>query len=141
MPFALAGRVTNEQSPKLALEPPPYFSTYAAIDTEPYPARAIHLKLVKPEFLRREISYRPGTIVVDPAARYAYLVLENGRALRYGFGVGAEEALNFCGEATIVRKAEWLVCLLDLPIDKLDDPLLRDRSPSRIGHIRRCIEW
>jgi lipoprotein-anchoring transpeptidase ErfK/SrfK len=49
----------------------------------------------------------PGTIVVDPNARYAYLVMEGGRALRYGVGVGKEEGFNFQGEAVIARKASW----------------------------------
>jgi lipoprotein-anchoring transpeptidase ErfK/SrfK len=57
---------------------------------------------------RREVAYRaserPGTIVVDPAARYGCLLLENGRAIRYG--VGKQEAFNFRGEVTIARKSE-----------------------------------
>lgn len=90
---------------------PAYRGMYAAIDTEPFPVPAIDLSEVRPEFLRREIAYHTrqpsGTIIVDPAARYAYLTLEGGRALRYGVGVGLQEAFNFQGEATIARKAEW----------------------------------
>ncbi len=33
-------------------------------------------------------KYAPGTIVVDTAARWLYLIQENGTALRYGIGVG-----------------------------------------------------
>jgi lipoprotein-anchoring transpeptidase ErfK/SrfK len=33
-------------------------------------------------------KYAPGTIVVDTAARWLYLIQENGSALRYGIGVG-----------------------------------------------------
>lgn len=113
-PIVLAGCVTRELAGPGLAEPvinPSYVSMYAAVDTEPFPLPAIDLKEVKPEFLRREVAYstneRPGTIVVDPAARYAYLMLENGRALRYGVGVGKQEAFNFRGEATIARKAEW----------------------------------
>jgi lipoprotein-anchoring transpeptidase ErfK/SrfK len=46
-------------------------------------------------------------IVVDPSARYAYLVMENGRAMRYGVGVGKEEGFNLTGIASIGRKAAW----------------------------------
>lgn len=113
-PFVLAGCAMRDQAGPSLAEPAissSYVSMYAAVDTEPFPLPAIDLKKVKPEFLRREVGYRtnerPGTIVVDPAARYAYLVLENGRALRYGVGVGKQEAFNFRGEATIARKAEW----------------------------------
>jgi lipoprotein-anchoring transpeptidase ErfK/SrfK len=113
-PFVLAGCAMRGGAGAISAEPAmnsSYVSMYAAVDTEPFPVPAIDLTKVKPEFLRREVAYRtnelPGTIVVDPAARYAYLVLENGRALRYGVGVGKQEAFNFRGEATIARKAEW----------------------------------
>jgi len=48
----------------------------------------------------------PGTIVVDPHARFLYLVMENGKAMRYGVGV-AKAGLEFVGEADIARKAQW----------------------------------
>jgi lipoprotein-anchoring transpeptidase ErfK/SrfK len=84
---------------------------YGAIESEPFAVPAVDLRRVKPQYLRREVAYttqeQPGTIVVDPAARHAYLVLEGGRALRYGVGVGKEEAFNFQGRATIARKAIW----------------------------------
>lgn len=90
---------------------PYYLRMYAAIDTEPFPVPAIDLKKVKPRFYRQQISYqtdeKPGTIVVDPNERFCYLVQENGKAMRYGVGVGKIEAFNFQGEATIARKAEW----------------------------------
>ena len=49
---------------------------------------------------------QPGTIVVDTANRYLYLVRENGRALRYGIGVGAD-GMKWAGRAQVGRKAEW----------------------------------
>lgn len=90
---------------------PYYRAMYAAIDSEPFPVPAVDLSRVRPEFLRQEVAYyspeQPGTIVVDTAARHAYLVGENGRALRYGVGVGREEGFNFSGQAIVGRKAEW----------------------------------
>lgn len=88
-----------------------YATMYSAIDTESHPVEAVDLTKINSDFLRREVSYRtphqPGTIVVDPNDRYAYLVMERDRALRYGVGVGREAAFNFQGTATILRKAEW----------------------------------
>jgi lipoprotein-anchoring transpeptidase ErfK/SrfK len=55
------------------------------------------------DFHRKEA---PGTIVVDPDARYLYFVLDQGKAIRYGVTVG-EEALVFSGVAKIGRKEEW----------------------------------
>lgn len=110
----LAGCVAQEK-PDLASVAPRadagHLAMYAAIEGEPFPIPAVDLSKVDRKFLRSEVSYPtselPGTIVVDPNARYAYLVLEGGRALRYGVGVGKEEGFNFQGEAVIARKAEW----------------------------------
>jgi lipoprotein-anchoring transpeptidase ErfK/SrfK len=61
-------------------------------------------------YLRHIVDYHrkeaPGTIVVDPDARYLYYVLANGKAIRYGVTVG-EEALVFTGVARVGRKEEW----------------------------------
>ncbi|QFR34061.1 L,D-transpeptidase [Ancylobacter sp. TS-1] len=114
-PLALAGCATT-QSPRVSRVLPPsmdpqYLSMYAAITDEPYPVPAVDLAQIDPQFLRQEVAYQtryqPGTIVVDPGARFAYLVLANGRALRYGVGVGKEEGYNFRGEGVIARKAVW----------------------------------
>jgi lipoprotein-anchoring transpeptidase ErfK/SrfK len=48
----------------------------------------------------------PGTIVVDPDARFLYYVLPEGKAIRYGVTVG-EEALAWSGVARVGRLAEW----------------------------------
>ena len=47
-----------------------------------------------------------GTIVVDPRNRFLYLVMENGKAMRYGIGVG-QAGMEFQGRAVIGRKAAW----------------------------------
>lgn len=51
-------------------------------------------------------GYKAGTIVVDPQNHFLYLVLRNGKARRYGVGVG-KAGLTFKGAATIARKAKW----------------------------------
>ncbi|CAN7595984.1 L,D-transpeptidase [Bosea sp. LjRoot237] len=118
-PFLLSGCVTRP-APDLSSQVPAqrpdmveadYASIYAAIDGEPFPVPAVDLDEIEPQFLRREVSYRTpepsGTVIVDPGERYAYLVGERGRAIRYGIGVGKEEGFNFRGAATIARKAQW----------------------------------
>ncbi|MCA6119306.1 L,D-transpeptidase [Bradyrhizobium sp. WSM 1738] len=113
-PIALAGCVTQE-GPKFGTsenwQGSHYASMYGAIATEPFPIEAVDLTRVEPKFYRREVAYttseQPGTIVVDPHQRYAYLVMKGGRAIRYGVGVGKQEAFNFQGSAIIARKAEW----------------------------------
>jgi lipoprotein-anchoring transpeptidase ErfK/SrfK len=113
-PLILAGCVTQEgpmtTAPGMEREAR-YASMYGTIDNEPFPVPAVDLSEINPKFLRREVAYRtneqPGTVVVDTGNRYAYLVKAGGRAIRYGVGVGKQEAFNFQGEATIARKAAW----------------------------------
>ncbi|RJF74698.1 L,D-transpeptidase [Rhodopseudomonas palustris] len=63
-----------------------------------------------PELQKQMVYYRtsepPGTIVVQTAERYLYLVQGNNRALRYGIGVG-REGFTWQGLLKISRKAEW----------------------------------
>jgi lipoprotein-anchoring transpeptidase ErfK/SrfK len=48
----------------------------------------------------------PGTIVIDTGNTYLSYVLGNGRAVRYGVGVG-REGFTWAGVQTISRKSEW----------------------------------
>ncbi|MBR1150919.1 L,D-transpeptidase [Bradyrhizobium sp. JYMT SZCCT0428] len=66
---------------------------------------------VVPERLRRAVvafntSEAPGTIVIDTGNTALYYVLGQGRAVRYGVGVG-REGFTWSGVQTISRKAEW----------------------------------
>ncbi|MEW6639199.1 MAG: L,D-transpeptidase [Pseudomonadota bacterium] len=63
-----------------------------------------------PQYQRQLVLYRttepPGTIIIQTSERYLYLVQGNGRALRYGIGVG-REGFQWQGLLRISRKAEW----------------------------------
>jgi lipoprotein-anchoring transpeptidase ErfK/SrfK len=64
-----------------------------------------------PARLQKQIvDYRtteaPGTVIVDTPHTYLYYVLGNGKALRYGIGVG-REGFTWSGVRNVVRKAEW----------------------------------
>ena len=66
---------------------------------------------VLPERLRRTIvsldtREAPGTIIIDTGNTALYYVLGQGRAIRYGVGVG-REGFTWAGVQTISRKAEW----------------------------------
>jgi lipoprotein-anchoring transpeptidase ErfK/SrfK len=83
---------------------------YAAVQGEPFPVPAINLRRIRPEFLRTIVDYSgpeaPGTIVIDPAQRFLFLVNGDGSAIRYGVGVGREGFL-WSGNAEIKAKREW----------------------------------
>ena len=61
-------------------------------------------------FRRQNVAYAtseaPGTIVIDTINHYLYYVEGDGRATRYGVGVG-REGFVWAGEATIHSKQEW----------------------------------
>jgi len=64
-----------------------------------------------PERLRRAnvaLATReaPGTVIIDTGNTALYYVLRQGRAIRYGVGVG-REGFTWSGVQTISRKAEW----------------------------------
>ena len=62
------------------------------------------------QFRRTLIDYDTkeptGTIVIDTLNTYLYLVLWNGKALRYGIGVG-REGFTWSGIERVSRLAEW----------------------------------
>jgi len=67
-------------------------------------------KELPPQFRRTLVDYYTkepaGTIIIDTPNTYLYLVLGNGRALRYGVGVG-REGFTWSGVQQVTRMAEW----------------------------------
>ena len=63
-----------------------------------------------PKWQKTVVFYRtneaPGTIIVNTNERFLYLVQGNGRALRYGIGVG-RDGFQWQGLVRISRKQEW----------------------------------
>ncbi|MDH3196568.1 MAG: L,D-transpeptidase [Hyphomicrobiales bacterium] len=69
------------------------------------PQRIIHPKYL-PSIVRYDTAEQPGTIIIDPQAKYLYLVQDGGLARRYGVGVG-REGFGWSGTVKVGRKAEW----------------------------------
>jgi lipoprotein-anchoring transpeptidase ErfK/SrfK len=67
-------------------------------------------KELPPQFRRATVDYKTkepaGTIIVDTQNTYLYLVLGNGKAMRYGIGVG-REGFTWTGTEKVSRMAEW----------------------------------
>ncbi|TMJ92372.1 MAG: L,D-transpeptidase [Alphaproteobacteria bacterium] len=67
-------------------------------------------KELAPQFRRTLVDYPTkepaGTIIIDTPNTYLYLVLGNGKALRYGVGVG-REGFTWSGVQQVTRVAEW----------------------------------
>jgi len=63
-----------------------------------------------PKFEKQLVDYHgkesPGTIVVDTPNKFLFLVQEDGRAMRYGIGVG-RPGFTWSGVKQITAKKEW----------------------------------
>jgi lipoprotein-anchoring transpeptidase ErfK/SrfK len=87
-----------------------YASLYADTGREPYPLPAFRLSDVDPVYLRRSVEFltdeAPGTIVIDPRRHFLFFIEGNGRAIRYGVGVG-RTGFGWSGTATVHNKQAW----------------------------------
>ena len=61
---------------------------------------------VRKEIVTYATNHKPGTIVIETDERRLYLVLEDGKAMKYGIGVG-RDGFTWSGTHRITRKAEW----------------------------------
>ena len=65
---------------------------------------------IDPKFMRQEVDYRtaqePGTVVIDTDRKFLYLVESNGKAMRYGIGVG-RPGFTWAGIHKVTAKREW----------------------------------
>jgi lipoprotein-anchoring transpeptidase ErfK/SrfK len=65
---------------------------------------------MNPRFFRRVLDYptreKPGSIVIDTRGRYLYYVEYQGKAIRYGIGVG-RPGFEWAGVKTVSQKKEW----------------------------------
>jgi len=87
-----------------------FSNSYASVRDAGYQVPAVPLSKLPRQYQRQIVSYKtdekPGTIIVDTNAKHLHLVLEDGKAMRYGIGVG-REGFEWKGTARIAMKREW----------------------------------
>lgn len=109
LPLTAAGCVTSGHS-GLADAGTGSAPQYRATGSGEFSADTADLAKIDARFRRQVIDYRtsepPGTIVVEPRKRFLYLVEKDGKAIRYGVGVG-RAGLEFAGTASIQVKRKW----------------------------------
>jgi len=71
-----------------------------------YKSRKSAKSPVKRETIKYDGPYNANTIIVDTSERRLYYVMDDGKALKYGVGVG-REGFQWAGKNRISRKAEW----------------------------------
>ncbi|MAN75806.1 MAG: L,D-transpeptidase [Rhizobiales bacterium] len=83
---------------------------YRGVQDGEFYVPAVDLRFVDSAYYRRVVpdptGERPGTIYVDTANYYLYLVQEDGQAMRYGVGLG-REGFGWSGRGTIEFKRRW----------------------------------
>ena len=95
----------------------PFGSLFQQVVREPAPQAAPEESIVEEQasprderFRRQVVGYNggeaPGTIIIDTPHTYLYYVLGQGRAIRYGIGVG-RDGFTWSGVQTVARKQEW----------------------------------
>lgn len=87
-----------------------YAGLYGPLPDERFPLPAVNLRHIDPVYLRRFGDYRtnerPGTIVVDTTNRVLFWTLPDGKAIRYGIGIG-RAGFAWSGRAIINHKKQW----------------------------------
>ena len=95
---AVTGSIPRGDAGNMAALPP-------EVRPETEPAKELAL-----QFRRTLVDYRTkepaGTIIIDTPSTYLYLVLGDGKALRYGIGVG-REGFTWSGVERVTRMLEW----------------------------------
>ena len=113
--LTLAGCATSTPPRQIvAYVPPPIpadvLAMYGPLPFERFPIPAAQIELVDPVYWRQEVDNitgeKDGTVVVDTPNRFLYWTMENGRAMRYGVGIG-RDGFSWGGRARIAYKREW----------------------------------
>lgn len=88
------------------ITPPMYY----ALPYEEFPIPEVDVSKVAEKYWRTEVDYptseMPGTVIVDTPNKYLYHIMRDGRATRYGIGVG-RDGFAWSGRAVIAYKRKW----------------------------------
>lgn len=83
---------------------------YAALPKEKFPIPAVSADSLPPKFRRKRVAYKTkepvGTLIVDTKNFYLYHVEANGKATRYGVGLG-RAGFEWSGRARVAWKRAW----------------------------------
>ena len=87
-----------------------FTSEYGAKKDAGYQLPSIPIHQVPKKFHRQVVKYdtreAPGTVIVDTGEKHLYYVMPNGKAMRYGIGVG-REGFEWNGTSRVAMKREW----------------------------------
>lgn len=110
----LAACVPGTTAGTAILSTPPVGQTddaaYVSRKDGAYTIPAIDVAKVPSQFRRQTVAFQtdeePGTIIINPGARYLYLVTGKNRAIRYGIAVG-RAGFEWSGVAIVNERKQW----------------------------------
>lgn len=87
-----------------------YSSSYTSVRDAGYRIPTVPVSKVPRKYHRQLVRYetkeKPGTIIVDTKAKFLYFVEGEGKAMRYGIGVG-RAGFEWSGTARVAAKRKW----------------------------------
>ncbi|MBV9557362.1 MAG: L,D-transpeptidase [Pseudolabrys sp.] len=100
----------GNRGPQMAPAAPPPDQRPIYANTSPIDPQYYDPATVDPEYLKQQVDFpttaEPGSIVIDTPKRFLFLVEGNGKALRYGIGVG-RPGFTWAGSHAVSAKREW----------------------------------
>ncbi len=117
--LALAGctttginRIATPVEPARPAVPVDVLAMYAARPEEDFPVPAADVSMIQPAYWRQEVDNitgeREGSVVVDTSNYFLYFTMPDGRAMRYGVGLG-RAGFEWSGKGHIAYKRKWPV--------------------------------
>ncbi len=89
-----------------------FSSSYGSVRDAGYRLPTVPIYKIPKKYHRQIVEFqtdeKPGTIIVDTGARFLYLVEPDGKAMRYGIGIG-REGFEWSGTARVGGKRQWPV--------------------------------
>ncbi|ARY23822.1 hypothetical protein BK187_00720 [Brucella melitensis] len=87
-----------------------YTASCSSVSDAGYAIPAIPSEKIPAQYRRQVVKYatdeKPGTIIVDTREKFLYLIMPEGKAVRYGIGVG-RRGFEWSGTARVAMKREW----------------------------------
>ncbi len=111
-------------------------ASYSSVKDAAYVLPTVPVQKIAPEYRRQQVKYEtteaPGTIVVDTQNKFLYHVEPDGKAMRYGIGVG-REGFQWKGNAKVAMKREWPTWTPPAPMIKRQPELAKYAGGMKPG--------
>ncbi len=110
--LAAAGCKSVQQAagPKARILATEYEQMYGPMPEEEFPIPAVKLERLDPRFIRKEVDFESdqpeGTVIVNTTTFHLHLIGQNGKAMRYGVGLG-RAGFEWSGRGRIAWKRKW----------------------------------